>query len=166
MSSEFDNGMHIRDCLSPQISGTISENATITDQTSGLQTTLALTGVAGTVQYSLSPSSVTFPLRSINTTSIPTTVTLTSDGTQAVTVSNISISGAVNGNFTQTNDCSSVPVNTSCSIDITFAPTATGTQSATLQITSNATGSPTVINISGSAQEVQVRLSLGIIKII
>lgn len=80
------------------------------------------------------------------------TVTLTSNGTQTVNVSNISISGAVNGNFTQTNDCSSVPADTSCSINITFAPTATGTQSATLQIMSNATGSQTAISISGSAQ--------------
>lgn len=138
--------------FAPQVSGTISETATITDQTSGFQTTLALTGVAGTVEYSLSPSAVTFPVRSINTTSIPMTVTLTSNGTQTVNVSNISISGAVNGNFTQTNDCSSVPADTSCSINITFAPTATGTQSATLQIMSNATGSQTTISISGSAQ--------------
>ena len=45
----------------------------------------------------------------------------------------------------------SVAANASCSINITFAPTATGTQSATLQIDSNAVNSPTSISLTGTA---------------
>lgn len=139
--------------FAPQTVGSNVETVTITDQTTGLQAALYLSGTGtGTPSYTLSTDSITFPLRNINTTSVPMTVTLTSNGTQALTVSGISISGVVNNNFTQTNNCSSVPINGTCSINITFAPTATGLQSATVQITSNAANSESTISLSGSAQ--------------
>jgi hypothetical protein len=137
--------------FAPSTAGTKIEFATITDQTTGLQSQISLYGVGGGADYTLSTNSVTFPSRSTGTASAPISVALTSTGTQTLTVSNISIAGAVNNNFTQTNNCSSVPVNSVCAINITFAPTATGPQSATLQINSNAVGSPTTISITGTA---------------
>jgi hypothetical protein len=138
--------------FAPQAAGNISETATITDQTTGLQAHLYLNGTAGSAAYILSTSSVTFPARTTGTTSVPTTVTLTSTGTQTLTVSSITITGVVNNNFTQTNNCSSLPVNATCSINITFAPTVTGPQSATLQITSNALAGTNTIAITGTGQ--------------
>ena len=41
-------------------------------------------------------------------------------------------------------------MNGTCSINVTFTPTATGTQSGTITITDNASGSPQVISLTGS----------------
>jgi hypothetical protein len=154
LSRKHHTNLHARHRVAPQATGNIHETATITDQTTGFHTYVALAGTAvpaGAPAYTLSSYSVTFPSRTIDTTSVPTTVTLTSSGTQTLDVTGIAISGAVNNNFTQTNNCSSVPVNSTCSINITFAPTATGPQSATVQITSSAVDSPAAISVSGTA---------------
>jgi trimeric autotransporter adhesin len=93
-----------------------------------------------------------FPARSSGTTSIPMSFTLTNTGTANLTISSISISGAVNGNFTQTNNClSTVAVSGTCTINVTFAPTTTGPQTAAVQILSNAASSPDSVSLSGTA---------------
>lgn len=79
------------------------------------------------------------------------TITLTNTGVAALTVNAVGLSGAVNGNYTATNNCSLVSVNGSCSINVTFAPSVAGTQGAMIQILSNAPSSPDTISISGSA---------------
>jgi hypothetical protein len=66
-------------------------------------------------------------------------------------VSAVNLVGVVNGNYTATNNCSSVAVNGTCTINVTFAPTAAGTQAATIQIVSSAASTPDTIPVSGSA---------------
>ncbi|HEV2645607.1 MAG TPA: choice-of-anchor D domain-containing protein [Acidobacteriaceae bacterium] len=138
--------------FSPYQSGSISEVARFTDQTTGYSSVLYLSGTAGAAAVSLSPNTLSFPTRSIATTSIPITVTLTNSGTLPLTVSSVSIVGAVNNNFTQTNNCATLDVNNTCAINVTFAPTTGGTQSASIQIVSNASSSPDRVAISGIAQ--------------
>jgi hypothetical protein len=137
--------------FSPYQTGTIYEVATVTDQVSGDTYPLQLNGIGGSPAISVSASSVTFPARSVGTTSVPLTVTLTSTGTLPLTVSSVAVVGAVNNNFTQSNNCATVAPNSSCSINVTFAPTAAGTQSATIQVLSNASTSPTPISLFGTA---------------
>lgn len=134
----------------PHQTGSISEFLTITDLTSGEIVKMDLSGTGGLPAVSLSSSSVTFPARAVGTTSIPTTVTLTNTGSSLLAVSQINMVGAVNGNFTETNNCTTVPANGTCSINVTFAPTAAGAQSATIQILSNAVSSPDSIAVSGT----------------
>jgi hypothetical protein len=123
----------------------------ITDTVSGQVGYLGLTGTGvGTPSVSLSPTALTFVPRSVGTTSIPLTVTLTNNGTGSLTVS--SVVGAVNNNFTETNNCTTVAVNGTCSINATFAPTATGMQSASIHIVSNAASSPDMVGLAGTAQ--------------
>jgi hypothetical protein len=110
---------------------------------------LSVTGIASTPNPSLSSSLVNFPPTITGTSSNPVAVTLSNSGSGTVTVSGVTIDGATSNNFTQTNNCSSVAVNANCTIYITFTPTATGAQSATLQVTSTATGSNTV-SLSGA----------------
>ena len=138
--------------FAPQGLGAVNETLTVTDLTSGDTTTLSLAGTAGAPTVSLSPSSLTFPTRSSGTTSIPMSVTLTNTGTANLTISSISIPGAVNGNFTQTNNClSTIAVTGTCTINVTFAPTTTGSQTAAVQILSNAASSPDSVSLSGTA---------------
>lgn len=137
--------------FAPQTNGAINEVATITDQTTGLQSQLALSGNGGGPTYTLSTNAIVFAPAATGSTSAATTITLTANGTQSINISAISIAGAVNNNFTETNNCSTVATNSSCTIGVTFAPTAAGAQAATLQITSNAVNSPSSVTLSGTA---------------
>ena len=138
--------------LRPSQTGSIYEYATATDGVSGDTYSIELIGSGGAAAVSLSTSALAFPARSSGTTSIPTSVTLTNTGTANLTISSISIPGAVNGNFTQTNNClSTVAVSGTCTINVTFAPTTTGSQTAAVQILSNAASSPDSISLSGTA---------------
>src|SRR5205823_220093 len=79
-------------------------------------------------------------------------VTLTNSGTGSLTISSIGLSGTNAGDFAQTNNCpSTVAASASCTISVTFSPTATGTRSASVTITDNAAGSPHSVSLSGSA---------------
>ena len=138
--------------FSPSTAGTVTETFVATDQTSGNTGSFTLTGTAGTRSLSLSPNALTFPSRAVGTTSIPMIATLTKTGTLAATVSSITLSGAANNNFTQTNNCAGLASQASCTINVTFAPTVSGSQSATVQIVSDAPSSPTVLSLSGTAQ--------------
>lgn len=138
--------------FSPTQTGTINEVATATDTVSGDTYPLELSGIGGVPAVSLSASSLQFPARASGTTSIPMSVTLTNTGGANLTISSISVVGAVNGNFVQTNNCpTTVAPNGPCTINVTFAPTTTGSQSATVQILSNAASSPDSISLSGTA---------------
>jgi hypothetical protein len=135
--------------FTPKSAGSFNESLTFTAPISGNQGTISLAGAGGSPVVSLSSNSLTFPPRTNGTTSVPMPVTVTNTGTLPLVVSAVNVAGAVNGNFTQTNNCSTVAVNASCTINVTFAPTATGSQSASIQILSNAMSSPDVINLSG-----------------
>ena len=140
--------------FTPTTTGAASAELIVTDAVSGKSATAQLTGTGGAPLaplVSLSPTSITFALRSAGTTSIPVPVTLTNTGTAALTVSGISVVGAVSGNFMQTNNCTTVAVGLTCTIEVTFAPTVTGAQSATVQILSNAASSPNTVPVSGTA---------------
>ena len=65
----------------------------------------------------------------------PQSVTLTSSGSGTLTISSITSSGQ----FTQTNNCpQSMPPQTSCTLEVAFAPNAAGPISGAVTITSNA----------------------------
>ena len=86
-------------------------------------------------QVILSPTSLTFGSQLIGSTSAPKTVTLTNNQSSAVT----SISISASGDFGQTNNCgTSVAANSSCTINVTFSPTASGTRTGTLTVTDSA----------------------------
>ena len=79
------------------------------------------------------------------------TATLTNMATSALTISGISISGAQSAGFSQTNSCgTSLAAGLSCTINVTFAPQATGARTATVQIADNASNSPQMISLSGT----------------
>jgi hypothetical protein len=76
-------------------------------------------------------------------------VTVTNTGTATASVSSI----AASGDFSQTNTCgTSIAANASCSVSVSFRPTASGTRTGSLTITSNAAGSPTTVALSGTGQ--------------
>ena len=96
---------------------------------------------------SANPSSLTFPSQALNTTSAAQAVTVSNTGTAAASVSGV----AVTGDFSQTNTCgTSIAAGASCTVNVSFRPTASGTRTGTLTINSNATNGPTNVALSGT----------------
>ena len=99
----------------------------------------------------LSPNPLAFQDTVINDTS-QATVTVTNDGNGTnLTVSSIALSGTNASDFKQTNNCTTVPPDGgTCTVTISFTPSATGTRSATLTIKDNAADSPQTVALSGT----------------
>ena len=86
----------------------------------------------------------------MGTASNPFPVTLQNTGNQALTISTFSVTGANSGDFSLSQNCpSSLAVNASCQINVTFTPTASGTRTAAVTLFDNATVSPQSIPIYG-----------------
>jgi hypothetical protein len=100
-----------------------------------------------------SPDSLVFSTTA-GQTCAPQMITIKSLGAQPVSFTSIQISGANAADFTEIDTCIPSPVlptNHTCTISITYSPSATGTSQATLFITDNAAGSPQFISLSGTA---------------
>ena len=120
--------------------------ATANDASNTVSVLLQATTIA------LSKTSLTFATQLIGTTSAAQTVTLTNTGAIALTISSI----AASGDFAQTNTCgTSVMAGASCTIDVSFKPTAKGARTGTLTITDNAPNSPQTVALTGTGTVVQ-----------
>lgn len=96
----------------------------------------------------LSTISLTFGSQSVGVTSAPQTVTLFSNGTAPLHITAISASG----DFTETDNCrKGVAAGSTCTLNVTFTPTASGTRTGTLTISDNAGGSPQTVSLTGAA---------------
>lgn len=99
------------------------------------------------MKASLSPRQLSFAGSAVGTTTAPQTVVLTNNGNSTMTIASITVSG----DFAQTNDCGlSIDAGASCTITVTFTPTATGAESGQILITDNAIGSPQAITLAGA----------------
>ena len=113
-------------------------------------TTYVINPVASFSASGLSSGKLTFPITpkgSKNTV----TITVANTGTTPLIFANPAIS-SVSAPFSATTGCSgeTVQANGTCTISVTFAPTATGTFTQTLKITDNANGSSQSITLSGT----------------
>jgi Abnormal spindle-like microcephaly-assoc'd, ASPM-SPD-2-Hydin len=105
-----------------------------------------------TANLSLSDNALRFVNQQVATTSETQTVTLSNRGTAAANLSSISLTGASAGNYTLASHCGpTLAVGASCTVDVAFAPTQTGTRTASLRIVDDAIGSPHSISLSGTA---------------
>jgi hypothetical protein len=109
------------------------------------------TPLPGSSAATLSPPSVTFGATAVHATSAPQTVTLTNGGAAALTLTGIT----AGGDFAQTNACgSSLAAGASCTIQVTFTPTAAGARSGALVVADNAAGSPQSVALAGTGNQV------------
>src|SRR5207247_49074 len=74
-----------------------------------------------------------------------------------------SLTGANSGDFNQTNNCplspSTLAVNGTCTLTVTFTPTTTGARSAAVSVIDNAAGSPQTVSLSWTGTTSAVTLS-------
>jgi hypothetical protein len=100
----------------------------------------------------LSATSLSFGSLSVGQTSGAQTLTITSNGGQALSLNTLAIAGANSGDFTETDTChvpTALQPGKSCSVLISFAPSAVGNRSATVTITDNASPSTESVPLSG-----------------
>jgi hypothetical protein len=101
-------------------------------------------------------TNVAFSGQMVTTTSAAMAVKLTNTGTGPLTINSITPSG----DFAQTNTCPVSPATLAatgtCTINVTFTPTATGARTGTLTVSDNATGSPQSIPLTGTGWDFQV----------
>ena len=134
----------------PTANGSRTASLRVADNATGSPHLVPLSGTGTSPAVSLSPNSLAFPIQMRNTTSPPRTVTLSNTGTAALTITSITITGTSASSFAQTNNCpSSLNASATCTISVTFRPTATGSRTASLRVADNATGSPHSVSLSG-----------------
>ncbi len=108
---------------------------------------LVLVSAHALAQVTLTPSTVSFPSRTVGTASTPYGVTLDNTESSAITISNISVTG----DFSQTNTCpSTLAAKANCVISVIFTPMQVGTRSGALTVTDTGTNSPQVTSLSGT----------------
>ena len=133
--------------FSPATIGVRTGTLTFTDDAANSPQIVSLTGT-GYLPVTLSPSSLTFPSRTVGTASAAKTVTVTNHLNAALTVSAVAASGdfAVAGNTCG----SSVGAGLTCTVAVTFTPTVVGARAGTLTINHGAFGSPSLAALSGT----------------
>jgi hypothetical protein len=135
--------------FTPTAKGPASGKLTVTDDAKGSPQTVALSGTGTVVE--LSASSINFGDQKVGTKSAAVPVQLTNVGTTTLSITQIAITGADAGDFAETNNCgTSVPAGGSCTIKITFKPTAKGQRSANLSISDDGGGSPQMVALTGT----------------
>ena len=96
----------------------------------------------------LSSTSLTFTAQAVATQSTAQTITVASSGNQPVTFG----TPAVTGDFVETDNCAGQTLATgaTCTFNISFAPTKTGTRSGQLTIYANIPGGQATVSLSGT----------------
>lgn len=143
--------------LNPTQAGELTESIVFTTNSlnnPNSMETVALSGFVPGPNASLAPNPVAFGNQLATTTSAAATVTLSNTGTAALTGIVISLAGTDRSGFaitTGTNACgSSLAASSTCSIYVTFMPTAAASYAATLSVADNATGSPQTVALTGT----------------
>jgi hypothetical protein len=111
---------------------------------------------------------LTFTSQVVGTTSAAQSVTVTNSGTATVNFTGFSITGYNNTDFAfgsgssagTCNPTGSLATSASCTINVTFAPTATGARTAALSIADNAAGSPQTLSLNGTGTNALVTISI------
>jgi Beta-propeller repeat/Abnormal spindle-like microcephaly-assoc'd, ASPM-SPD-2-Hydin len=109
-----------------------------------------VTKFAPSPNVGLSPG-LNFGNQNDGTKSPPQTITVTNTGNSTLTVSSVQITGTNHSDFSQTNTCTSggVAPQSTCAINVTFSPTISGTENATVTVTDNAPDSPESTTLTG-----------------
>jgi hypothetical protein len=95
----------------------------------------------------ITPNRLTFAAQKVGTTSAAQVITVDNPGATPLKITSITISG----DFAETNNCpAKLTVGKSCTINVTFSPTQTGTRTGTLSIKDSALSSVQKITLTGS----------------
>ncbi len=136
--------------FTPTASGTRNGTLTISDDALGSPQSVNLTGtgsIASAPVATVTPANLAFAAQSVGTSSAAQAVTLTNTGSAALNITGVQTTG----DYAQSNNCpASLSAGSTCAINVTFTPTASGTRNGTLTMSDNALGSPQSVNLTGT----------------
>jgi len=139
--------------FSPSASGLISGTITITDNAADSPHVVTLTGTGVYSGVQLSVPSLDFGNQDVGSTSAPPQqITLTNSGA-LLNITSVVLTGANAADFAISADTctgASLAPSGSCTIDVTFTPTAGGVRTGTLTIYDNAPFSPRMVILTGT----------------
>ena len=150
----------------PASMGPISGSLIFTDNSNGVANStqsVSMTGTGTGPVAAVSPGTLTFATTNVGTTAAAQTVTLSNTGNGALTISGISTAapfarptGTAGGSCGTTLAAPVAPAtSTTCTINVTFTPTAAGAATGILTVTDNSTTSATqTVSLSGTGQVV------------
>jgi hypothetical protein len=100
----------------------------------------------------VSPASLTFASQTVGTTSAAQTVTLKNTGSATLTVTGVTVTGIAAADFIESDTCVGVPLakNATCTLNVSFEPSASGARSGTLTIGANVAGGQLLLQLSGT----------------
>jgi hypothetical protein len=133
--------------FTPMATGVRTGTVTVADNASGSPHTVQLSGTGTESPPRVSPTVLSFNSQSLGSTSTPQPVTVTNTSSVVLTISSLTISSA----WTESNNClPSVGSNGSCTINVSFQPTAGGYQTGLLMLMDNATNGSQTVTLSGT----------------
>lgn len=139
--------------FAPSATGTRTATLAISDSPDpNSPYSIALSG-SGVLPVTVTPSSLGFGTQGVGSPSASASVVINNNQSVAISIGSVSFGGNNPGDFIQTaTTCAAtLAARSSCTIAIAFAPTTTGTRSATLTISDNPdSGSPYTISLGGS----------------
>jgi hypothetical protein len=151
----------------PTAGGTRTGMLTITSDAPDSPRNIQLTGVGGVPQVSLSPASLALTSPSIGASGPTQTVTLSNTGQDVLNIRGIVVTGASAADFSETHNCpgqlsvSGTSLPSSCQINLSYKANTSNTESAALQITDDAAGSPHTVSLTGVVSALGLALAPG-----
>lgn len=132
--------------FTPTAVQTSSSTITVTDSASNSPQTIAVTG-SGIAPVNYTPKTIAFANQPVSSTSAATVVTVTNAQTTPLTITSI----AAGAPFGATNNCgTTLAAGQSCTVNVTFAPTAAKYFTGSLTITDSSATSPHTVALSGN----------------
>jgi hypothetical protein len=144
--------------FAPTATGSQQAALIVTDNAPNSPQSVQLTG-AGVAPpppapaVTISPNPLNFPTIMQGTTSSPMTIVVTNSGNAALHISSATVGGSNPSDFsTSASACvATLNAKATCNITVTFTPLAAGERSETITLTDDASDSPQIINIAGTA---------------
>jgi len=146
--------------FAPQAVGNRSATLQITDNSAQSPRSVTLTGVGlAPPTVALSPTSLNFAAQIVDSTSPGQSVTLTTSGSGTLAIVSIS---TTTSDFGASNNCgNSVAGGATCTITVTFTPTAAGGRAGTIVIASNAANGTQMVSLSGPGTDFSISPAAG-----
>jgi len=132
--------------FSPQTTGNKTANLTFNTNDALVPTiTIPVTGTAILPVLSESPAELQFSYQQVGTTSAPQTLQITNTGAGPL------VWGAsTQGDFLQTNNCPEpIPQGANCTMNVTFSPLVSGSESGRVTLTNSSTGTQSAVALTG-----------------
>jgi hypothetical protein len=139
----------IKVTFTPTQIGARTGTLSITDNASNSPQTVSLSGT-GKAQAALTPATATYAATKVGATSAAKVFTL--HNYQSVILKNILISTTGDFSVSSTTCGTQLTSSGTCTIDVVFKPTATGTRTGTVSVSDNALNSPQTSNLTGTGK--------------